>query len=47
VEEAKNIIDRNTDAVTFEDEVDKKASLLQMFLTPNLQINAFLCVSIW
>ena len=46
LDDAKNELDgllRN-DVNTTEEE---KTSLLQMFLTPNLQINASLCVFIW
>jgi hypothetical protein len=28
-------------------EDDEKASIFQMFRTPNLGLNAFLCISIW
>ena len=46
MEEAKNELDGliQQDISTTEEE---KTSLLQMFLTPNLQINASLCVFIW
>ena len=46
LDEAKHELDGliQNDIRTTEEE---KTSLLQMFLTPNLQINASLCVFIW
>ena len=43
-EEARNELDKEKELESSE---EKAASLLQMFRTPNLRVNAFLCTVIW